>query len=131
MSDATAAEMILYTPTGYKLMMLVVAKTKRALQRIDMRVRDRLHILEKMNGFTDQWFTPEMLAMIEPMSDTEEQMFREARSLDPSGGQPFQASAEILTSQQVFGHFVRLNASLLEAIKFQHNRRNGTHAERS
>jgi hypothetical protein len=103
-------------------MMLVVANTKRALQRINMNVRDRLHVLEKMNGFTDQWLTAEMLATIEPMSDTQEQMFREARSLDPPGGRPFQASAGILTSQQVFGHFVRLNPSLLAAIKLQHDR---------
>jgi hypothetical protein len=113
-------KMIAYVPSGYKHILLAIALTKRVLTTCKMKAGEKLQVLEKLNGLTDGYITPEMLAMIEPMSDTEYEMLNEARSLDQPDDKAGRASFDVLTSPDVFEHFVRLNPSLLAAIKF-HN----------
>jgi hypothetical protein len=60
-----------------------------------------------------------MLAVISPMSNTEMEMMREARTLDREDDRLGHASFKILTSWRVFGHFRRLNPSYLAAIKLR------------
>ena len=55
---------------------------QRALQSRGIKTGDQLFLLEKLNGLTDIYLSPEMLAMIEPMSDLEYQIFAAAKSLD-------------------------------------------------
>jgi hypothetical protein len=88
---------------------------------------ERLHWLEKLNGLTDLNFTVDMLALIDPMSDLEMQIFREAKSLDIkadglSPTQRTQASFDILTSSQVFSHFVTLNPGMAKAARLYEGR---------
>jgi hypothetical protein len=109
---------VLQAPTGYLHLMLWAAAAKRALL-FDMPAGKRLQLLEKLNGLTDNYFTPEMLAAITPMSDTEMEMVNEARSLDREDDRLGQASFDVLTSWRVFGHFRRLNPSYLAAIKLR------------
>jgi hypothetical protein len=110
--------LVVHTPAGHKHSMLIAAYTKRVLQ-YEMPTADRLQFLEKLNGLTDLYFTPEMLALIEPMSDTEIAMVNEARSLDPEDDRLGRASFNVLTSWRVFGHLRRLNPSYLAAMKLR------------
>jgi hypothetical protein len=108
----------LAVPAGYIHLMLWASAAKRALQW-EMKPGKRLRLLELLNGLTDNYFTPDMLAIIEPMSDTEMAMVSEARSLDREDDRLGQASFDVLTSPKVFGHFRRLNPSFLAAIKLR------------
>jgi hypothetical protein len=104
---------------------IAVAATKRTLQDdTTMKAGDRLRLLEKLNGLTDLNFTAAMLALIDPMSDLELEIYREAKSLDPPRPKKddpssvyFQASFEILTSPKVFEHFIALNPGLAAAVR--------------
>ena len=110
-------KLVVHTPSGYQHMLLMAAYAKRGLQ-YEMPAGKRLQLLEKLNGLTDNYFTPEMLAIIEPMSDTEMEMMHEAKSLDREDDRLGQAF-KVLTSWRVFGHFRRLNPSYLAAIKLR------------
>jgi len=74
-------ELVLNTPVGYWHLMLMAAYAKRGLQ-FKMSAGKRLKLLELLNSLTDGYFTPDMLAIIEPMCDTQMEMVNEARSLD-------------------------------------------------
>jgi hypothetical protein len=105
----------------------MVALTKRALLTKDIKPAEQLLLLEKMNSLTDQYFTPEMLATIEPMGDIGYEIFKVARSLDLPGDKSARPSFDVLTSPRVFRHFVTLNPSILAAIKL----RDGVHMRRT
>jgi hypothetical protein len=114
-------ETIRLIPPGYKHSMLVAALTKRVLLTGKMTAADRLDFLEKLNSLVDGDFTTEMLELIEPMSDVECRMVAEAMTLDIDNKRSA-ASYDVLTREDVFHHFVRLNPSLLAAIKFRETR---------
>jgi hypothetical protein len=99
--------------------MLVISLTKRFLSSHSTSTSERLNILEKMNSLTDQFLTAEMVSAIKPMSDVEYEMLSAALSLDGGDAKRAATSADILTRSDVFGLFVRLNPSLLAAIKFR------------
>lgn len=111
--------MIVDVPRGYMHHMLAIALGKRILADDDLRLGDRLYVLEMINALTDSYISPEMLAAIQPMSDTELTIFREAKSLDADGEKLGQASFKVLTSWKVFNYFLALNPSLLVAIKMR------------
>src|SRR5262245_49131717 len=71
--------LVVHTPSGYLLTFIIVALTERALLTKDIKPADQLLLLEKMNGLTDQYFTPEMLATVEPMGNTEYEIFEEVK----------------------------------------------------
>jgi hypothetical protein len=106
------------TPAGYVHLMLMAAYAKRGLQ-FKASIGKRLKLLELLNSLTDGYFTPEMLSVIEPMCDTQMEMVSEARSLVREDDRLGNASFAVLTKPQVFGHFRRLNPSLLAAIKLR------------
>ena len=112
---------VLHFPTGHRHTLLFIAYVKHILVNVEMKAGQRLQFLEWINGQTCTSITPEMLEMIEPMSDTEMKMMHEARSLnrkdDPGGSVSF----EVLTSKEVFEDFLALNPSLLAAITL-HNK---------
>jgi hypothetical protein len=122
-TEQQMAEQMALVPAGYKFEMLVISYIKRVLQTCEMKAHERLRFLEGLNTFTDSYLGPEVLAMIEPMSDIECEMVHEARSLNREGDKLGSASFDILTSREVFGHFVKLNPSLLAAIEFCHGAR--------
>jgi hypothetical protein len=112
--------LVMQTPVGYQWLMLNAAYCKRVLQEKEISVGTRLRLLEGLNKLTDLYFTLEMLAAIQPMSDTEIEIFNEAKSLDHEEERPLcNASFNVLTSWRVFGHFRRLNPSYLAAIKLR------------
>jgi hypothetical protein len=105
---------ILHTPVGY--LSVFAALTKHTLARCEMTVGDRLRLLEGLARLVDSRFSAAALAVIEPACDTAVEMIMEAHSLDAEGSHGT-ASYRLLTSWTVFGHFVRLNPSLLAAIR--------------
>jgi hypothetical protein len=107
---------ILHTPVGYLSMLLTAAFTKHTLARCEMTAGDRLRLLEGLANLVDARFSAAALAVIEPACDTAVAMIMEAHSLDTEGSHGA-ASYRLLTSWSVFGHFVRLNPSLLAAIR--------------
>jgi hypothetical protein len=122
-------ELCLYVPDGYKWVFIIASLTKRALQIPGLKAADRLNLLEKLNGTTDKFFTANLLASISPMCDTAYDIFKEARSLDPPQDDTHcDASFQVLATPSVFRHFVKLNPSILAAIKERAASRKGQHA---
>ena len=93
--------------------MLTVAYYKRLLQS-KLTVDRRLRLLEQLNEIPDLYLTPEKLAAIQPMSDTELAVVHEAMALD--GSERCSASFAVLTSGRVFSIFQQLNPSLSAAM---------------
>ena len=73
-----------------------------------------------MNELTEgPYFTPAMIAMIEPTGATEYKIFEEAKSLDRPDDKLGQASFKVLTSPRVFWGLCELNPSILAAMKLR------------
>lgn len=109
--------MIVGVPPGQMFGFLVIAYIKHALLHCKMTAGERLEILECLN----RTFDPATLAAIEPMSETEIAMVHEARSLDREDDSESMASYRVLTRVTVFDNFVRLNPSILTAIKMNYS----------
>jgi hypothetical protein len=118
----------LHLAVGHKWALVVASLTKRTLQIPDIKAADRLALLEKLNGLTDDWFTAAMLAGIEPMDDTGRAIYEQARTLDPADDKTHAASFKVLATLSVFRHFVQLNPSILAAIKHNADGRQDRHA---
>jgi hypothetical protein len=110
-------EMCLSVADGHKLNFIITALTKRTLQIPGIKPADRLTLLEKLNGMTDDWFTADMLAGIEPMDDTGIAIYEQARTLDLADDKTHAASFKVLATPSVFQHFVKLNPSIASAIE--------------
>lgn len=99
-----------------KFELLAIAYIKHGLMHCKMKAGEQRELLERLN----RMFDPAVLTAIEPMSDAEVKMVNEARSLDRKDWRPGEGgmvSYELLTRPKVFEHFVRLNPSILRAIK--------------
>jgi len=116
-------ELCLHVSDGHKCSFIVAALTKRTLQIPGIKPADRLTLLEKLNGMTDDWFTADMLAGIEPMDDTGLAIYEEVRTLDSPDDKTHAASFNVLATPKVFAHFVKLNPSILAAIKHRADNR--------
>jgi hypothetical protein len=110
-------KLIVYVPSGHQWNMVMVSVLKRMLQT-ELDARHRLRMLESLDRMRDIYFTSEMVAMIDPICDTGLEIWREAKSLDRPGDKTCMASFRVLTSWRVFNHFIRLNPSILAAIKW-------------
>ena len=115
--SAEDREVVAFCPTGCRHTLLLIAFLKNILTTHKMQVGERLRFLDRINNCVDNYVTVEMLALIQPMDDTQIKMFLEARKLDDPKDKLGNASFNLLTSEQVFGHFLRLNPSLLNAIR--------------
>ena len=110
----TAAEqtaddnLCLHISDGHKWSLIAATLTKRMLQIPDIKPTDRLALLERLNGLTDDWFTADMLATIEPMCDTGYAIYEQARTLDPADDKICNASFTVLATPKVFEHFLEL-----------------------
>lgn len=113
----TSADLCLHLADGHKLSFIIAALTKRTLQIPGIKPADRLRLLERLNGLTDDWFSADLLAGIEPMCDTAYAIFKEARTLDtPQDDTHCDASFNVLATPSVFRHFAQLNPSIMAAI---------------
>jgi hypothetical protein len=121
--DAADSAIVMGMAQGYLMDFIGAALAKRVLQYPDIPPASRLELLERLNKLTDSYFTADALKMIEPMSDTGYEIFKEAKSLDPSKDETHcAASFEILTRQAVLDHLISLNPSILAAAKHCHAR---------
>ena len=116
---------VLMFSAGHKHTLLFIAYAKHALVNIEMNAGQRLRFLELIHGCIDFTVTQEMVALIEPMSDTEMQMMHEARSLNSEADPAGMVSYRLLTRPDVFGHFLALNPSLLAAIMLHQKKFDG------
>jgi hypothetical protein len=109
-------KLVVYTPPGYLSTLVIVAYTKRALVSYEIPIGERLRMLETINGFVDTAFTAEALAVIEPACHTAMEMIHECLQVDE--GKPRLGKAfDLMASWEVFGHLLKLNPSMLAAIK--------------
>jgi hypothetical protein len=96
---------IVYAPPGVRFTLVLVAHTKRELLTYKMVAAERLKILESLARCTD--LLPERaIACIEPSCDTALKMVAEA-----------DANLDAIGDFDVFSEFVRLNPSLLAALR--------------
>jgi len=105
-------------PDGYKFSMLIIAYFKHVLVSDSMSDAERLWTLEAINSMIDSYLSQEMVARIDPMSDTEARMFGEAASAD-RGSKGCKASYKILTEHKTFKLFVDRNEGLRQAIRMR------------
>ena len=119
-AQTSADDLCLHLADGHKLSFIIAALTKRTLGIPGIKAADRLALLEKLNGMTDDWFSADLLAGIEPMCDTAYAIFKEARTLDPPQDDTHcDASFNVLATPSVFRHFAQLNPSILAAMKYR------------
>jgi hypothetical protein len=116
-AQTTVDDFLLHPADGYKWSLIGTSLAKRALQIPGIKPADRLRLLERLNGLTDDWFTADMLATIEPMCDTGYAIYEQARTLDPADDKICNASFTVLATPKVFDHFLKLNPSIMAAIK--------------
>jgi hypothetical protein len=116
-------------PQGYWLFMILIAFGKMALLDKRLTAAEQEWILERINGAVDMKLSAEMVAMIEPMSETEWEMLKAALSLDPpasEGGDLLRrrsASCELLMRPEVFASFAQLNPGIRAAVEIARDRR--------
>lgn len=108
--------LILQCPAGYRFNLVAVSYLKRVLATRQMTIGDQLEFLEALNGMVDERFTTEGLALVKPADDISAQMIEEARKLDADDS-TLSRSFDVLTSWEVFGNLVRLNPTIMDAMK--------------
>ncbi|HEX3497225.1 MAG TPA: hypothetical protein VHT02_08670 [Methylocella sp.] len=111
-------------PVGHRHTFWVAVIGKFILQTGQLSANESLRVLEMLHRLADDdfrggYFTKETLAMIEPASRTEYEIFDAARKLDDSakpdpGGE---ASFRVLTSNETFGILLKLNPSVAKVIR--------------
>jgi hypothetical protein len=117
--NETDDDLIAGLPEGQRFNLISAALAKRMLQTQGITVGQRLRLLELMNACTDLYFTADMLATVQPMTEIEFEIYSAAASLDSKDRSD--ESFKILTSPRVFGFFVKLNPSMMAAIKLKHD----------
>ena len=115
--QTTADDLCLNVADGHKLDLVVASLTKRTLEIPGIKPADRLDLLERLNRLTDNWFSADMLATVEPMCDTGYAIYEQARTLDPPDDKTCNASFKVLATPTVFDHFLKLNPSIVTALE--------------
>jgi hypothetical protein len=103
---------------GHRYSLLAAALIKKCLQQ-KLPDAERLQYLEMLDSMIDTYITPEMLAVVQPMSDAEFGFVEEADKLVAPDDKLAKAKFDLLTSDKVFGWFRQLNPSLDRAIQFR------------
>jgi hypothetical protein len=107
---------VVNVPVGYRCTLVMVSHVKRALVSCEMPLGERLRMLEGINSFVDSYFTEEALAAVEPACKTGAEMIKECLKID-RGNLKLSKGFDLVASEEVFGHLLELNPSLLVAIK--------------
>lgn len=109
---------VAFVSLGCRPRFIIAALAKRGLLDPNIKPGQQLHMLELMNQLTDPLhFTPEMLAMIAPASNTECEIVELAHSLDQPDDKRGRYSYDILMNERVWEFFCTLNPSFLAAIR--------------
>jgi hypothetical protein len=102
---------------GHRMGLIAIAIVKRFLLS-DMPSELRLRFLGVIENHIDAYITPEMVATIEPLCDQAWQIVEASGAFKGKIRNPPDFSAwRLLESQHVFGLLLKLNPSLLEAIR--------------
>ena len=94
---------------GHRYTLVLASLTKRCLQA-KMPPKMQLEFLQHLDKMTDQWITPQIIAMIEPMDDEGLELSLEAKKLGFTG-QP--NALDVYANK--FDVFAALNPSLRRA----------------
>ncbi|RXG86493.1 hypothetical protein [Bradyrhizobium zhanjiangense] len=94
---------------GHRYTLVLVSLTKRCLQA-EMPAEMRLQFLQHLDKMTDQWITPGVIAIIEPMDEKGLELSKEAEKLGYDG----RPSALDVYAEK-FDVFAALNPSLQRA----------------
>ncbi|TQF28786.1 hypothetical protein [Bradyrhizobium sp. UNPA324] len=97
---------------GHKYTLVCASLAKHALTAEDMPPAMRLQFLTYLERMVDQWLTPEVIAMVEPMDDKGLELSKEAGKLGYKG----RPSALDVYAEK-FDVFAALNPSLQRAYK--------------
>jgi hypothetical protein len=109
---------VAHTSPGHRWGMVLASYLKRILimPEAKLTANEQIRVLEFLAGIVDTVFDSEALAAIEPACDTAMDIVRTAMGAD-TDRKRINESFDILTSWEVFWHLVRLNPSLLEAVR--------------
>jgi hypothetical protein len=99
---------ILHTPIGLRYILVSIAEVKWFLSE-DIPAEYRLKFLEFIDSHTDL-FTPEAIALVEPMNAEGRELIKEARKLGNKW-------LDVVARWEVFNAFIALNPSMLDALK--------------
>lgn len=112
-------EEIRHTPKGVRSSVVLIAHTK-ALLADEMPDDWRLLFLEKLDKMADGPFpiAKEVISKIRPACPTAQRMVYEARN----AGENWSSSLDVIADGDVYREFVRLNPSLIEAVRLHHPR---------
>src|SRR5262245_48696112 len=102
--------------SGYRANLIMIAMTKKWLERDDLSVADRLSYLEHLNTAAFGALSKAAVNAVEAASDAFEEAFNDAMRVDSSENQAATAFG-ILERDEAFASLVRLNPSILTAIK--------------
>jgi hypothetical protein len=99
---------ILHTPIGYRYVLVSIAEVKWFLKET-IPAEYRLKFLEFIDSHADM-FTPEAIALLDPMNDEGREMLKEARKLGKKW-------LDVVARWEVFNAFIALNPSMMTALK--------------
>jgi hypothetical protein len=105
---------IVHCPVGHRYTLVLISETRRLLST-NLSAEYRLRFLEFLDRCTDNFLTPEAIALVEPICNEAYEMVKEARKLGAS------KALDVFARWEVFSAFVALNPSLLTAIKMRPN----------
>jgi len=91
---------------GHRFLLAGISWLKRMLIDPDMTARERLQILEHLNGLTEK-IDPTTMAVIEPAGDLDNQFITDA----------IRNETDLLETDEIFNHLLQLNPSLGRAIQ--------------
>jgi hypothetical protein len=109
--------LVAHVPVGYMHTLLLISYIKHVLGRCPMSVGERLTMLENLNRLVDNYITADVLATVSPSCNATAKMIFETDALEAND------AFKVLTSWEVFGNFLKLNPTLLDAIKLASGRR--------
>jgi hypothetical protein len=107
-------------PAGLRYSMLAASLFKHCLLDESLKPPARLELLEMLNSLVGDGMSVEMLQSIEPMCKVAVQMLDSAESLDKHAKPPRHASFNMFVRDEVFDHFVALNAGMRKALAMSH-----------
>jgi len=118
-----AERMMTSVPLGHQYELILAGYFKRTLLEQGMSVADRLHTLEGLGTLVHGALTPAALAAVAPAGETMMQIVEEALRIDlDANSETCEASFAVLTRPDVFANLLKLEPSLLDAMRLMADR---------
>jgi hypothetical protein len=105
------AEAVAFCPQGWRFTIVFLSRLKYDLVRHPMTARERLELLEGIDGLLNEKLTAEVVAAIEPADDAT------AEIVDTAVAAGFSAASDLLSKDDVFRRLIALNPRWLRAIQ--------------